>query len=127
MSDVLEVLKKASEVLKKEGHADLVSEIDEAMKNPEMSIPVPKGKLQVGICNGESTQAFVGLDNEELGTVNLFLAECMGEELREIHSGVEEGDICMYIWEDISNEDYTRTSTITRREIEAQEEYVRDY
>ena len=59
MSDVLEMLKKARQVLKKEGYINLVSEIDEAIKAPQMSISVPKGKLQVGICDGESTQAFV--------------------------------------------------------------------
>lgn len=126
MSDVLEVLKKAREALKTEGYTDLVSEIDEALEIPEMRIPVPKGNLLVGISSidPEANQAFVCLDNEELGLVDLFLAECVNEDLR--YPGEEEGDIRLRLWDDISNEDYTYEASITAKEIEEQEEYVRD-
>ncbi len=124
MSDVLEALKKAREVLKKEGYINLVSEIDEALKQPEMSISVPKGKLLVGIddVDSEFKRAFVCLDNENLGLVDLCLAECVEESLRE--EDEEEGDIRLLSWGDINSLDETYESIIRRRDIETREEHV---
>lgn len=126
MSDVIKLLKELREELMESSYGGLVPMIDEALKNPEMRIPVPKGELVVGVSSidPESNQAYVCLDNEELGLVDLFLAECVEEDLRR--EGEEEGDIRLRLWGDISDEDYTYEASITAKEIEEQEEYVKE-
>ncbi len=126
MSDLIKLLKELREELSESSYGGLVPKIDEALKDPEMRISVPKGELVVGISSigPESNQAYVCLDNEELGLVDLFLAECVNEDLRV--PGEEEGDIRLRLWDDISNEDYTHASTIRRQDIEEQEEYVKE-
>lgn len=129
MRDVLETLKKAKEVIEHVNDPyirqllnidDLLSEIDEVAKNPEMRIKTPSGDLVVALAENESIQASVCLDNENSGLKDLFLAEIPKDELLEIYKeseGLEEGDIRLLMWEDVHTEDYTYKNVIKAEEI----------
>lgn len=132
MSNVVETLKRSKEAisvmmsdsyLRELFHLeDLMKEINDAIINPEIRVSVPKGEFVMGISTGESTQASVCLENDTLGMVDLLMAECVGEELREENES--EGDIRLYTWGDISTEDYSIRHTIRAEEIDAQVEYL---
>lgn len=124
MSDLIKLLKELKEELMESSYGGLVPRIDEALKDPELRIRVPKGELVVGVTNNdpEAKQAYICLDNEGLGLVDLCLCECVEEELR--NEGEKEGDIRIRTWDDITTEDYTHTAEITAEEIDEQISYI---
>ncbi len=123
MADLIEIMNKTKNVLHGLGYDALAAEIEHALISPELRIKVPMGELVVGVSDiAEASQAYCCLDNTSLGLRDLFLAECVNEELRE--EGEEEGDIRLRVWEDIGNEDYTRAANITAKEIEEQVKIV---
>ncbi len=124
MSDLIKFLKDLRNTLKKDVPL-LAAEIDKALESPELRIQVPKGDLVVGVSHidPESRQAYICLDNEDLGLVDLCLCECVEEELRK--EGEKEGDIRIRIWNDIGNEDYTHAANITAEEIDEQISYIK--
>ncbi len=124
MADLIELMKKTKTVLQTVGYDALAVEIEQALSDPELRIAVPKGELVVGISNNdpEAKQAYICLDNEGLGLVDLCLCECVSEELRK--EGEEEGDIRIRTWDDISSEDYTHSAIISAEDIDKQAEAV---
>ena len=131
MSDVIQVLKDIrnkifTELPGQKREIEICGLIEEALKDPELRIEVPKGELVVGVSNidPESRQAYICLDTKDVGLIDLALVECVEESLRK--EGEKEGDIRLRLWGDIRNEDYTYASEITASEIDELEESLKE-
>ena len=133
MPDLINVLKKIKEEAQTlpgdqwlNDRPKLIRLIEDALKDPELRITVPKGEFVVGVTHNdpEATQAYICLDNDDLGLVDLALCECVEKSLR--YKDEEEGTIRLRMWGDIGNEDYTIAHNITAAEIDEQIRYIKD-
>ncbi len=100
------------------GNSDLISEINEFMKNPELRVPTPNGDFVVSVAHNEAIQASICMDTEA-GIIDLALAEVPEGDLLAIYDkeSLQEGDVRLLLWGDPFNEDYTYKTVVRSEEV----------
>ena len=100
------------------GNSDLISEINEFMKNPELRVATPNGDIVVSVAHNEAIQASICLDTEA-GLIDLALAEVPEGDLLAIYDkeSLQEGDIRLLLWGDPFHEDYTYKTVVRSEEV----------
>lgn len=97
----------------------LITEIDEALKDPEMRIPTPNGDFVVSLAHNEAIQASICLDTKA-GLIDLALAEIPEGDLLTCYDkeSLQEGDIRLLLWGDPFTEDYTYKTIVKSEEVQ---------
>lgn len=100
------------------GNSDLISEINEFMKNPELRVPTPNGDFVVSVAHNEAIQASICMDTEA-GIIDLALAEVPEGDLLTCYDkeSLQEGDVRLLLWGDPFNEDYTYKTIVKSEEV----------
>ncbi len=120
MSDVLEALKKAREVLKKEGYINLVSEIDKALKAPEKKIFIdtPAGRITAVVGNdpgNPNISVCLTPINGDGDIIDLAYIETKSEDLLE--ESERPDDVFVYMYSDPYQEDCTHKAIIHHQDV----------
>lgn len=101
------------------GNSDLISEINEFMKNPELRVPTPNGDFVVSVAHNEAIQASICMDTKA-GLIDLALAEVPEGDLLTCYDkeSLQEGDVRLLLWGDPFTEDYTYKTILKSEEVQ---------